>query len=124
MKYKDSIYGEFDITEPVILALINSPVLQRLKGVSQAGYKPLYAKEIIVNRFDHSVGVCLLLNKYKAPIEEQIAGLIHDVSHSSFSHCIDYALKGGSEKKHSLQDNVFDSFVKNSELKEWKHCIL
>ena len=119
MKYKDSIYGEFDITEPVILELINSPLLQRLKGVDQGGYEPLYVKRgSSCNRFDHSVGVYLLLRKYKAPIEEQIIGLIHDVSHSCFSHCIDYVLKNGSEKNQSLQDDVFDNFVKNSEIKE------
>jgi HD superfamily phosphohydrolase len=57
-----------------------------------------------------------LLKKYNAPIEEQIAGLIHDVSHSAFSHCIDYVLDGGSEKEHNHQDNVFNEFVKNSEI--------
>ncbi len=119
MKYKDSIYGEFDITEPVILELIDSPLLQRLKGVDQAGYEPLYVKrKSNCNRFAHSVGVYLLLRQYKAPIEEQIIGLIHDVSHSCFSHCIDYVLKNGSEKNQSLQDDVFDNFIKNSEIKK------
>ena len=118
MKLKDSIHGEFDITEPVILELIKSLPLQRLKGVDQFGYKLFCPRRNIITRFDHSVGVYLLLYKYKAPIEEQIAGLIHDVSHSCFSHCIDYVLKQGSEKKQNLQDNVFDEFVKNSEVKE------
>lgn len=123
MKYNDFVYGEFKIKEPVLLEIIKSPSLQRLKYIDQAGYKPLYIdkelhiKEEDYNRFSHSVGVFLLLKKYNAPLEEQIIGLIHDVSHSCFSHSIDYILKAGSETKQNLQDNIFDNFVKNSELK-------
>lgn len=58
----------------------------------------------------------MLLHKYGAPFEEQIAGLIHDVSHSAFSHCIDYVLDSGSEKEHNHQDNLFDSYVKKTEI--------
>lgn len=121
MKYKDLVYGEFEVSEPVILELINSPSLQRLKGIDQAGYKPLWVKPYVeydFTRFVHSVGVYLLLKKYGAPLEEQIAGLIHDVSHSAFSHCIDYALDSGSEKEHNHQDNVFDSFIRKTEIPE------
>lgn len=122
MKYIDKIYGEFEISEPVILELINSPVLQRLKGIDQGGYDPIWSgREIGIkrnegSRFAHSMGVYLLLRKYNAPIEEQIAGLIHDVSHSAFSHCIDYVLDSGSEEKHTYQDNIFEKFVKNTEI--------
>ena len=122
MKYIDRVYGEFEITEPVILDLINSPSLQRLKGIDQAGYRPLWVKpdvdtgEYDHSRFAHSVGVCLLLKKYNAPLEEQIAGLIHDVSHSTFSHCIDYILDSGSEKEHNHQDNLFSRFVRETDI--------
>jgi len=115
MLYKDQLYGEIEISEPVILELIDNSALQRLKGIDQAGYsKKHFPAEF--TRFDHSIGVFYLLKKYDAPIEEQIAGLIHDVSHSAFSHCIDYALDSGSEKEHSHQDNVFNEFIKNSEI--------
>ncbi len=116
MKYKDKVYGQVSLTEPVILELINSSPLQRLKGIDQAGYiKPYYPKAFHT-RFDHSLGVYLLLKKYAAPLEEQIAGLIHDVSHSVFSHCVDYALAKGSEKEHNHQDNIFEEFVRRSEI--------
>lgn len=122
MIYNDKVYGKFEITEPVILDLINSPSLQRLKGIDQYGYKKLWVKpNITVNqidhsRFAHSMGVYLLLRKYNLPLEEQIAGLIHDVSHSAFSHCIDYVLDVGSEKNHDHQDNLFNEYVKDSEI--------
>jgi len=116
MKYKDRIYGNFEITEPVILELINSSTLQRLRGIDQAGYFEPHFPGTTHSRFEHSVGVYLLLRKYGTPIEEQISGLIHDVSHSAFSHCIDYVLDAGSEKDHNHQDNVFDDYVRQSEI--------
>jgi len=123
MIYRDRIYGKIEIKEPVILELIKSPSLQRLKGIDQAGYLPLQSKllgfrysEVEHNRFEHSLGVFILLKKFGASLKEQIAGLIHDVSHSVFSHCIDYALKEGSEKNHTYQDRIFEDFVKNSEI--------
>ena len=123
MIYQDRVYGEIEIKEPVILDLIKSPSLERLKGIDQAGYLPLEAKLLGVpyskvkhNRFEHSLGVFILLKKFRAPLEEQIAGLIHDVSHPVFSHCIDYALDEGSEKYHVYQDDIHDEFVINSEL--------
>jgi hypothetical protein len=116
MKYTDRVYGTFEITEPVILELIHSPTLQRLKEIDQAGYFEPHFPGTAYSRFEHSIGDYLLLKIYRAPIEEQIAGLIHDVSHSAFSHCIDYALDVGSEKEHNHQDNVFDDYVRKSEI--------
>lgn len=116
MLYKDRIYGEAEIEEPVILELINCPSLQRLKDIDSAGYLEPFIPGSTRNRFDHSVGVFLLLKIYGAPIEEQIAGLIHDVSHAAFSHCIDYVLEGASQKNNDHQDNIFDEFVRQSEI--------
>lgn len=118
MKYTDRVYGNFEIKEPVVLELINSKTFQRLKGIDQAGYSEPHFPGTAHSRFEHSIGVYLLLKIYGAPIEEQITGLIHDVSHSAFSHCIDYVLDAGSEKEHNHQDNIFDEFVRKSEIPE------
>ncbi|MDI6821238.1 MAG: HD domain-containing protein [Patescibacteria group bacterium] len=118
MKYTDRVYGNCEINEPVVLELINSKTLQRLKDIDQAGYFEPHFPGTAYSRFKHSIGVYLLLKMYGAPLEEQIAGLIHDVSHSAFSHCIDYVSDAGSEKEHNHQDNVFDEFVRRSETPE------
>lgn len=118
MIYKDRIYGEFEISEPVILELINSSALQRLKEIDQIGYFEPYFPSTKHSRFEHSLGVFILLKKFGAPLKEQIAGLIHDVSHSAFSHCIDYVLDVGSEKEHNHQDNLFESFLRKTEIPE------
>lgn len=116
MLINDRIYGQVKITDPVILDLINCPSLQRLKQVDQAGWFEPYYPKTQLSRFEHSVGVYLLLKKYGANIHEQIAGLIHDVSHAAFSHCIDYVLKEGSPKAHDHQDNIFKEFVLKTEI--------
>jgi len=122
MKYHDRVYGKVEILTPVILEIINAPSLQRLKHIDQAGYRAGWVKPNADvakqehSRFAHSVGVYLLLKKFGASLEEQIAGLIHDVSHSVFSHCVDYALEAGSETEHNYQDRVFDEFVRKTEI--------
>ncbi|PJA46302.1 hypothetical protein CO172_03935 [Candidatus Uhrbacteria bacterium CG_4_9_14_3_um_filter_36_7] len=118
MKYTDRVYGNIEIDEPVILELINSKTIQRLKDIDQAGYFEPHFPGTAYSRFEHSIGVYLLLKMYNTSIEEQIAGLIHDVSHSAFSHCIDYVLDVGSEKQQNHQDNIFDEFVRKSEISE------
>lgn len=116
MQYIDPIYGENEITEPVILELLESSAMQRLKGIDQAGYFEPFFPGTAYSRFEHSIGVYLLLHHFGAELPEQIAGLIHDVSHSAFSHCADYVFAEGSQKEHTHQDNIFDSFVGKSEI--------
>lgn len=116
MNYSDRIYGKFAITEPIVLELIARRPLQRLKGIDQAGYFEPHFPGTSFSRFEHSLGVFLLLRKYGAPLPEQLAGLIHDVSHAAFSHCIDYVFPEGSQKIHSYQDAIFADFVNASEI--------
>ena len=116
MIYKDRVYGKIKISEPVILDIISCPSLQRLKKISQWGYPKHFYPKATHSRFDHSIGVYLLLKKFKAPLEEQIAGLIHDVSHAAFSHIIDYILDSGSQTHHTHQDNIFKKFVNKTDL--------
>lgn len=117
MIYSDRIYGKIKITEPVILELINSLSVQRLKGIDQAGYPKPWFPGNPRTRFEHSMGVFILLNKHDASLEEQVAGLIHDVSHLSFSHAIDYVLGEKDQgKRLDHQDNIFEDFVRNSEI--------
>ncbi|MFA6255184.1 MAG: HD domain-containing protein [Patescibacteria group bacterium] len=97
------IYGRFIITEPVLIELIKSPALQRLKGVGQNGAHDFhYTSPGPFTRFQHSIGVMLLLRKFNAPLTEQVAGLLHDVSHTAFSHVADFVFN--SHTTQSYQD--------------------
>lgn len=118
MKVTDRVHGDQEITEPVVLELIAGPSMQRLKDIDQAGYFEPFFPGFLQSRFEHSLGVYLLLRKYHAPLPEQIAGLIHDVSHTAFSHCVDYVHRSGSGEKQDFQDTVFEDFVRRSEIPE------
>src|SRR5512141_2948426 len=94
MLYSDSIYGEIEIDESVLLDLVSTQALQRLRGVLQHGITALIGITPPVTRFDHSVGVLLLVRRLGGSLAEQIAALLHDVSHTAFSHVIDYVVDG------------------------------
>ncbi len=113
MKYTDIVFGEVTIDEPVIIDIINSDAFQRLKKIDQAGYAEPYFPNTKHTRYQHSINDYLLLNKYNARIEEQIIGLIHDMSHLSFSHCIDYVLNEQDAGKQIHQDNIFEDYIIN-----------
>jgi len=108
----DVLYGEFEV-DVVLEELILSKPMQRLKGIHQNGASYLMNEKWNVTRFDHSVGVMLLVKKLGGSVEEQIAGLLHDVSHTAFSHVIDYVFDNEDESYH---EEIFSSVVKNSEI--------
>ncbi|MGH0565909.1 HD domain-containing protein [Bacillus cereus] len=112
MIISDVLYGEFEV-DPVVEELIISKSVQRLKGIHQNGASYLINENWNVTRFDHSVGVMLLIKKLGGSVEEQIAGLLHDVSHTAFSHVIDYVFDNSNESYH---EEIFSSVVKNSEI--------
>ena len=126
MKYDDAMYGTVNITESVLLDLMASNAMQRLKGVSQHGITALLGITAPFSRFDHSVGAMLLVRHLGASLEEQIAALLHDVSHTAFSHVIDFVFndRGGQ----SYHEDKMEWFVAASDIprilnkhgKEWR----
>ncbi|MGL5642811.1 MAG: HD domain-containing protein, partial [Paraclostridium sp.] len=88
-KIVDYIYGEFEL-EDVLIELINCDAVQRLKYIHQVGATYLIKEELNVNRLEHSIGVMLLIRMLGGSLKEQIAGLLHDISHTAFSHVIDF----------------------------------
>lgn len=107
MKVHDRIWGSFEVEETAIIDVLNSEAIQRLKGISQFGLPYEYLPLKGFTRYEHSVGVMLLLRKLHASIEEQVAGLLHDVSHPAFSHLIDWV----------LGDRVIEDFQDRNHLK-------
>ncbi len=110
-----TVYGEFSIHEPVLKELIQAPVMQRLKKVHQYGPTYIVGDANWYSRYDHSVGVFVLLRKFGRPLHEQIAGLLHDASHTAFSHVGDHFIaklkndrptKSYTETKDSYQDRI------------------
>ena len=96
----DNIYGKFEFTEPLLIDLYNCAAVQRLGKIHQAGATYLVKKGRDGNRLEHSLGVMYLIRILGGSIEEQAAGLLHDISHTSFSHVIDQVFDNRDETFH------------------------
>jgi hypothetical protein len=111
-----TIYGSDIITEPVLTELLNSEAVARLHRINQYGIRKMIKPHEQYTRYQHSVGVLYLLRRYGASLEEQVMGLLHDVSHTAFSHVADY-LFDTVQDKYSYQDTIFKWFVEHTDLK-------
>ncbi len=112
MRIEDKIYGEFEV-EGVLEELINTKVVQRLKNIHQGGASYLVNPNWNVTRYDHSVGTMIFIKIIGGSIEEQIAGLLHDISHTAFSHVVDFALNKSNEDYH---EEIFERIVETSDI--------
>ena len=102
----DKIYGNIEIDEDVKM-ILEKPYIQRLKKIHQNGADFLIDKRMNATRYEHSVGVMILLKKLGATKEEQIAGLLHDVSHTVFSHMVDTLIKNENQNFHEQERGKF-----------------
>ncbi len=117
-------YGAFYESTQVIIALIYSQPMLRLRDIYQYGPSHFAKKDVVyggVNetdkgsfrytRFDHSICVWALTKLKGRSLEEQIAALLHDISHTSLSHvaCFLYGKNQRTDK--SWQDMVLKEFL-------------
>jgi HD superfamily phosphohydrolase len=114
MFYSDPIYGTHEILDPVLLDLMNTQAMQRTRGVLQHGVTALIGITVPTSRFDHSMGVMLLVRRLGGSLEEQIAALLHDVSHTAFSHVIDYVFDGHNTQSYHEEKKL--EFVSGTDI--------
>lgn len=100
MQWRDRVYGDVTITDPEILSLIRTPTFQRLGGVRQAGPSAIAFPFKNVTRLEHSLGVFILLERLGADRRERVAGLLHDISHTAFSHAVDFLVTSIEQDHH------------------------
>jgi len=111
---QDRVYGSHTFTSPVLVELINSTPLQRLKGISQLGPPDKWYFKKGFFRFEHSIGVTILLAKLGAPLKVQVAGLLHDTGHTAFSHVSDWLF--GDPEKEDLNDQLYFQTISTGEI--------
>jgi uncharacterized protein len=114
MVYHDEIYGDYQITDPILQDLLNSRAMQRLRGIMQHGITGLIGITSPVTRFEHSVGTMILVDILGGTLAEKIAALLHDVSHTAFSHVIDYVYN--NHQGQSFHDEEKESFWAESDI--------
>lgn len=112
MQVTDVLYGTTSVP-PIIAELLALPALQRLGRIHQSGGVFLVAPALQHTRLEHSIGVMLLLRRLGASEVAQVAGLLHDVSHTAFSHVVDYVLGNAAEDYH---EQILEQVVATSGL--------
>ncbi|WP_437324492.1 HD domain-containing protein [Sorangium sp. So ce381] len=96
MIIEDKLCGAVVVDEPVLVELVETAPVQRLKGVTMGGIVALLGISPRTTRYEHSVGAMLLTRRLGASVDEQAAALLHDVSHTALSHVIDYVFNRAS----------------------------
>ncbi len=107
MRWNDRVYGDVSIDDPELLALIECPTFQRLRQIRQAGPSAFAFPFKTVTRFEHSLGVYILLRRLGADRREQVAGLLHDISHTAFSHAVDFVVSSEEQDHHERLKPLF-----------------
>jgi HD superfamily phosphohydrolase len=111
-----NLFGSSYLIEDHLLEqLIESPTMQRLKKIDQSGPLTYFGLAPTFTRYDHSVGVLALLHKAGASQKEQVAGLLHDASHTAFSHVADHLFYESNAEK-SYQDMIHLDFLEKMDV--------
>jgi HD superfamily phosphohydrolase len=108
----DPIYGNHNISG-LFEDLLNSKPVRRLAGIHHSGAIFLVNPSILHNRLEHSIGVMLLLKLLNGTELEQVAGLLHDLSHTVFSHVGDYVFNNTNEDYH---EKIFESVLLSGDI--------
>jgi hypothetical protein len=92
----DSIYGSIEIEETAS-RIIETKEFQRLNTIKQLGFTYLVFPGATHSRFEHSLGTHYLAREASGNLEMEVkdvtdvslAGLLHDIGHSPFSHALE-----------------------------------
>ena len=96
---------------PFIMEAMESPEMQRLQNVGMnCGCEytsfPLFQRiHEPYSRFDHSVGVALLVWRFTGDIRQTLSGLYHDIATPCFAHVVDFML-GDNMTQEATEDGT------------------
>lgn len=85
---------------------LNIPIISRLKGIGLlcgTDWTDFFSNNFFYSRFDHSIGVALIIWHFTHDKAQTISGLLHDVSTPAFSHVSDFR-KGDSLTQTSTEE--------------------
>ena len=112
---QDRLHGAVTLDAPLLIDVYHSQAVQRLTGIYQAGITAFINPVRNTTRLTHSLGVTALLQRLGADVVEQVAGLIHDVPHTAFSHVIDFVFPN---HEHDYHEQQREQVIASSDLPE------
>lgn len=108
--FSDPVHGFISVPKNVILDLIQTPEVQRLRRIRQLGIGHLVFPGAEHTRFGHALGAMALMQDALASLSEKgtpispqentaalAAALLHDIGHGPFSHTLEHELIAGFE---------------------------
>ncbi len=130
--FKDPVHDHIYVYEPLILELIDSYEMQRLRRIKQLGLSYLTYHGAEHSRFTHSLGSYEIMrlvlerlekkNKLFLTEREQLlakaAALLHDIGHGPFSHSLEELFELGHEqwgKRIILGDSQINNILKQQD---------
>ncbi|MBE6995799.1 MAG: hypothetical protein E7429_03575 [Ruminococcaceae bacterium] len=98
----------------------NTPPMLRLKRVGMnCGCEytqfPLFQNLASYSRYDHSLGVALIVWHFTGSVEQSVAGLFHDVTTPVFAHVVDF-LNGDHLRQESTESGVAECLASSAEV--------
>lgn len=103
LRTNDDVHQSINLC-PLTLAVIDTPHMQRLRGLKQLGVSEMAYIPTTHCRFEHSLGVAALAEELLRQIKKKqpklgitekdvicvkVAGLLHDIGHGPYSHVYD-----------------------------------
>jgi HD superfamily phosphohydrolase len=111
--YFDDVYGHVGVPSGLLAKLVDSQAVKRLRDVSQAGASSFVRAGRTNTRYEHSLGVMTLTRLLGGDENECAAGLLQDLSHTAFSHTIDYLFDDRAEEFH---ERIFHVVIEQSDI--------
>lgn len=122
---RDTVWGT-DRFYPWEVAIIDSPLLQRLRDIRQTGLAYLVYPTALHTRFDHTLGMVTVASRivrsvndkhqqvdarilYKDHMATRLSALLHDIGHSCLSH-VSEAVYGATDEFNALLIHVNGKF--------------
>lgn len=103
-----------------LLACAQTPAMQRLRGVGMScgceytGF-PRFCNANTYSRYEHSLGVALIVWHFTHDPAQALAGLFHDISTPVFAHVIDF-LKGDSLRQEATEAGTMAAIAQSPEI--------
>lgn len=123
---RDAIHGDITFND-LEMAVIDTPVFQRLRGVKQLGASSLVFPSATHTRFEHSLGACWMAKRMLRSIEAGagplpavdrqtivLSALLHDITHVPFGHTFEDERR--LFERHDEDDSRLAYFLDSPEL--------
>lgn len=107
-----TIFGPLKLQDE-LLKVYNLEHMQRLKSIDQSGTPAYWNGVPKFNRLEHSLDVLWLVQNFGGNLQEQVAALTHDISHTVFSHVADVFFG-----IHNYQDSIHEWFLQQTKIAE------